>query len=48
MKAFKPTAAQCRMQDRSQEVGIKRQFEDKVSPEIIARTFSLKDLTSLK
>ena len=48
MEAFKLTTAECRMQERLQEFRVRSREEFRISPEIIACTFSFKNLTSLK
>lgn len=48
MKAFKLTITECQMEERLQEFRIRSQDEFKISPEIIACTFSFKSLTCLK
>lgn len=48
MEAFKLTADECRLQERLQEFRVRSKVEFRISPEIIAWTFSFKNLTSLK
>ena len=48
MEAFKLTTAECRMQERLQELRVRSRDEFRISPEMIACTFSFKNLTSLK